>query len=180
MFLHSLATWVLPGDPNTPPGFDAPIGDIARVADAFYEKFGPLPTDWRALAGSGWVFTAGANGIANAADTRFLTPGYNQATAGTVAIETAIPFACSARNLFVRQNGAPGAANGNIVSYRLRVEGVDTALRVDRAANAGIGISSNTTDIVALAQGAVFSLVAVKTADLGNSTLQPIVSVEFF
>jgi hypothetical protein len=83
------------------------------------------------------------------------------------------------QNMFVRQNAAPAGANANTVSYRLRVNGVDTALVVSRAANAGIGTSSNVTDTVTIAQGDRIALVAVKALGIGNGSLEILVAVEF-
>jgi hypothetical protein len=129
--------------------------------------------------GPGSILTWGNSSIAAAADTRFLRPGFDSVTAGTVGVGFQSPRGGTFKNMFVRTNAAPGAANANVVSYRLRINGVDSSLVVTRAANAGIGNSSNLVNSVVVAQGDLVQLVAVKAIAIGSGVLVPIVSMEF-
>lgn len=132
-----------------------------------------------ALPSGGQVLTWGADSIAATADTRYLTPGFSPTTAGTAVLEFAAARAGTLRNLFARWNAAPGGANGNAVDVKVRINGVDTALVVSRAANAGVGQSSNLVNTVAVAQGDRIAVVVTKALAIGSGVLQPLVSVEF-
>lgn len=130
--------------------------------------------------GGGDISTFGAEQIDPGANTRFLIPGYAfGALAPTTALEISAPRAGTLKNLFVQQNAAPGGANANLVSYRVRINGVDSLLVVSRAANAGIGQSSNLVNTVAVAQGDRIAVVAVKAVAIGSGVLAVITSMEF-
>ena len=149
--------------------------DVAGVTQLFY-----IASDGTVIqvTPAGSVLTWGNLSIAAAVDTRFLDAGYDDTTASTTIREYAIPRAGTLRNLFIRQNLAPGGTNANLVVYTVRINGVNTALTVSRAANAGIGQSSNIVTTVAVVQGDRIALPASKAVNIGSGAFRPIVSVE--
>jgi len=112
----------------------------------------------------GW----GNSSISAGADTRFLDAWYNQAVAPLV-LDGGLPCprAGTINNLFVRHNVAIG--NGATVVYTVMVNGVATAITVTLATNA-IGQASDLVNSVAVAQGDVIGLRAVKAASIGNGS----------
>lgn len=156
------------------------LGDAQLVAGTGITlgQAGSAITINAATAGGGGL-TFGADSIAAAADTRYLTQGYDSVTAGTGVLEFGAPRAGTIKNMFVRWNNAPGGANANAVSVRLRKNGVDTLLVVSRAANAGVGQSSNLVNAIAVAQGDRIAIVCVKALAIGSGVLNPYVSVEY-
>jgi hypothetical protein len=137
------------------------------------------PTGSVGATGGGGTLTWGDGNLGSSADTRLLHPSYNAlSTATTVgnAVEWVAPRAGTLRNLFVRHNTANG--NGNNVVYTVFKNGVATAITVTLATGA-IGQASDLVNTVALAQGDVVNITAVKAATIANGNLQSIAVMEF-
>jgi len=120
------------------------------------------------------MFFAGTNDIATPADTRYLTPGWSPVTASTTVFEIEATDSVTLQNMRVRHNTP--SADPTTIDYRLRINGVDTALTVTLAGNASSG--SNLVDAVSAEPGDLIALVAVKGAIIVSGLLNVIVTME--
>lgn len=120
------------------------------------------------------ILLFGASSVAATTVTRYLWPGFDNATAPTAPMQFRIPFSGTARNLFVRQNGFNG--NGLPVVYSLRLNGVATALAASVPSTSIDG--SNLVSSVAVAAGDVVDLVVTKAASVGASVTDVVVTLE--
>lgn len=146
------------------------IGDIGMdVATGRPSVFvGGVATPLATTTDSGFVVAFGNSSISAGADTRFIDTWYNQATAPTVATSNFVsPRAGTLKNLFVRHNVAIG--NGNSVIYTVLINGVASGVTVTLATGAA-GQASDLVNTVAVAQGNLVSLRAVKALAIGNGS----------
>lgn len=132
-------------------------------------KLDALPT-----GGFGAPLIWGANSIASTTVTRYLYPGFGNATADTNAIQFRVPRAGTFRNMRVYHNIPAG--NGNPIVYTLRVNGIPSALSVSMASTASDG--SNLVTTVAVVAGALVSLEITKAASIGSSPVDVLASLE--
>lgn len=129
---------------------------------------GGVATPLATSTDSAFAVAFGNSSISAGADTRFLDTWYNQATAPTVATSNFVsPRAGTLRNLFVRHNVALG--NGNSVVYTVMINGVASAVTVTLPTGAA-GQVSDLVNTVAVAQGDLVALRAVKALAIGNGT----------
>jgi hypothetical protein len=136
----------------------------------------PLATSADVTAASSGILGWGNSSISAGADTRFLDAWYNQNTAPLVVTGGLVaPKAGTLKNLAVRHNVANG--NGNTVVYTVMKNAVATAITVTLASNA-IGQALDTVNTVAVAQGDVISLRAVKAASIANGTQEVTVTLQ--
>jgi hypothetical protein len=123
------------------------------------------------------VVAFGNNSVAAAADTRFLDQWRSTTTAGTAETTPIVaPRAGTLRNLFVRHQAAVG--NGNSITYRVRINGVNTTITVTLATGA-IAQTSDLVNTAAVAQGDRITLSATKALALGNGAVIPSATLEF-
>ncbi len=87
-----------------------------------------------------------------------------------------LPRAGTLANLLVRHQTAGG--NGNAVTYRVRVNGVDTAMTVTVPTGA-IGQVLDAVNSVAVVLGDVVTLKATKPLAVGGGSVRPTASMEF-
>lgn len=97
--------------------------------------------------------------------TRYLNPAFADATAGTTAISFRMPFACTLRNFYIRQNS--GAGNGNNIVYTLLKNGVATALVVTIASTAND--ANDLVNTVVVAAGDRLDIEITKALSIGTS-----------
>jgi hypothetical protein len=97
--------------------------------------------------------------------TRYLNPAFADATAGTTAISFRMPFACTLRNFYIRQN--IGAGNGNNIVYTLLKNGVATALVVTIASTAND--ANDLVNTVVVAAGDRLDIEITKALSIGTS-----------
>lgn len=116
----------------------------------------------------------GNDSISATTTTRYMTPGYGNATARTTEISFKVPRAGTMRNLYVHVNNTAG--NGNNVVYTVRKNGADTALVVTLASTSADG--NDTTDAVAVAQGDLLSLKVTKAASVGTAPTDVLVTLD--
>ena len=128
------------------------------------------------IVGQGAPIIWGTQSVNAAANTRVLPPGYETATAGPDPLGFAATRAGTLKNLFARHNSAAG--NGEAVIYRVRKNGVLTALLVSLVTGA-IGQASNLVDAVVVAQGDFIELVAIKAIAIGSGVVDAIVTADF-
>ena len=122
------------------------------------------------------VLTFGSDSIGAGADTRFLPPGFDDATAPTASeAQYVVPRAGTLQNMYVRHNAANG--NGNSVNYTIRINGVATAFTLSLASGA-VGQASDLVTTVAVAAGDLIDVTAVKALAIGSGNQDSIVSVE--
>lgn len=94
---------------------------------------------------------------------RFLSPCWEAASAGTVAIQFAVPVAGTLSNLYV--HAGTGAGNGNAIVYTVRINGTPTAVTVSMASTATDG--NDTLHSVSVAQGDLVDISVTKALDVG-------------
>jgi hypothetical protein len=146
------------------------IEDSAAAGAKKYSTAGTIA----ALAVSKSVLHWGNDTINSSTTTRYLSPGYSSAAAGTTPIQYRVPVVCTLRNLYVRQN--TGAGNGNAIVYTVRKNGVATALTCSLASTANDG--NDVAHTVAFAQGDLIDVVITKAASVGTSPSAVVASVE--
>ncbi len=127
----------------------------------------------RALATSA-ILHCGNDTLNSSTTTRYLTPGYSSASAGTTAIQYRVPFAGTFKNLRVRHNTTAG--NGNAIVYTLRVNGVASVLTVSMASTASDG--SDLAHTMAVAAGDLIDIVVTKALSVGTSPGLVVASLE--
>lgn len=110
-------------------------------------------------------------------DTRFLTPGSTVTSAALVSVcAYLLPKDGSLRALGVRHNTAVG--NGNVVTYRVLINGVATTLTTTVATGAIV----SGTDLVntrAVVAGDVIEVTATKLVDIANGGINVMVTLEY-
>lgn len=126
------------------------------------------------LTGAGSVVTAallfGSGNILSTATDRYLYPSYTDDIAQVTAVQYRVPRNGSIRNLRVHVNIVSTDATN--ITYRLRVNGVPTALTVTFAANTADG--SNLANSVVVSAGDLVDLEVVKAGALaGGPTNAP-------
>jgi hypothetical protein len=111
------------------------------------------------------IMVAGASGIFSTTVTRYLWPGFAEATAPNSQVRQAVPAAGVLRNLYVHANDPGG--NGNDVVYTVRVNGVASSLAVTLASTGSTG--SDVANSVAVAKGDLVDIEVTKAAAIGSS-----------
>ena len=109
----------------------------------------------------GW----GNDNVQTNTTTRYLSPWYSSATAGTSPIQYRVPVAGTLKNFYVHHNVTAG--NGNAIVYTIRINGVASALTVSMASTAADG--SDLVHTVAVAQGDLVDVAVTKVASVGTS-----------
>jgi hypothetical protein len=151
-------------------GGSNPVYALQLDTGAVYYLSNDSPTTWTAVAGGGGGGTPkatlqwGNNSISSTTSTRYLTPGYQDAIAPTTVVQFRLPFACTLKNLRIRQ---VGAGNGNNVVFTLRLNGAGTALAVTLASTGTDG--GPDTDSVSGAAGDLIDIEVTKAASVGTS-----------
>jgi hypothetical protein len=155
-----------------PPGVDGADGDQGPLGPQ-----GPIgPIGPQGPATTGAVLFWGVDSIAAAADSRFLSPGYQFATAPLADnMQMPMPRAGVLRRLHVRHNAAGG--NGVAVTYTVLVNGIATAIVVVLATGA-IGQASDLVNAVAVVIGDRVSVRATKPASIGGGNINVSATVE--
>lgn len=170
-------------DPTGGGGVVAPEGSIymrfVAAAGETYVKTGAANTAWTlmgsASAGSS-VLTFGADSISAGADTRFIPPGFDSATAPTASVGAyRAPRSGTMQNMRVRHNAANG--NGNSIDYTLRINSVNTLMTATLASGA-IGDASDLVNTVAVAAGDLIDVTAVKPLSIGSGNQDTMISME--
>jgi hypothetical protein len=173
-------------DPSAGGGLAAPEGSTymryVATAGELWLKTGAAAIAWSKLlttilgsAGSS-VLTWGNNSVAASADTRWLDPGYEQATADNVDHHAfRLPRAGTVRNLRVRHNLANG--NGNSVVYSVDQNGVASIITCTLATGA-VGDASDLANTVAFAAGDLITIRAVKASAIGSGNVEVMASLE--
>jgi len=146
------------GNANTLAGFDG------AGAAAYY----PIPTGSAQLL---W----GNDVVGGTTTTRYLTPGYDESLAQTMAVQIRAVRAGTLRNLRVRHNVPAG--NGNNIVYTLRVNGAATALSATLASTATD--SADLVNAVVVAAGDLLDFEVTKPALVGASPNDVVATVEF-
>jgi len=122
---------------------------------------------------SGIPLLWGAMNVGASADTRYLAPGYVNALAEPESLCMLMPRTGKLGRIYVRHNAAVG--NGNPVEYIVRVNDVDTDLRVTLASGA-LG-SAMFEHEVPVAKGDRIDLKVVKVLGIGTGTVEAVVTV---
>lgn len=131
---------------------------------------------YKVPAPSSAILAWGNSSIVAGADTRFLDCWYNQAAAPTAQIGNIVmPRAGTLQNFFARHNAAIG--NGNSVVYTVFLNGVATLITATLATGA-IGQASDLVNTVAVAQGDIVIVRAVKALTIGNGSQEAMCSLE--
>lgn len=107
----------------------------------------------------------GNNGVSATTTTRFLTPGWGDATASTTTIQWRVTRAGTLSRLRIRHNTTAG--NGNAIVYTLRVNSVASTLTVSIASTAADG--SDLVNTVVVAVGDLVDIQVTKAASVGTS-----------
>lgn len=111
------------------------------------------------------VLQWGNNSVAATTTTRYLTPGYTDSSAQTAVFQFRSPRAGTLRNLRVRHNTPAG--NGLAIVYRVRINGVASALTVSLASTSSD--VADTTNSAAVAAGDLIDIEVTKAASVGTS-----------
>jgi len=123
------------------------------------------------------VHTWGAENVGLAVDTRVMPPGYSDGTLNTNTPKGfRAPRAGTFRNLTARHNAANG--NGNAVVYRLRVNGVLTALQVSLATGAIVS-TIDAVNTVAVVAGDLIEMTRSIAVGIGSAAIDSICAAEF-
>ena len=112
--------------------------------------------------------------MASTTTTRFMTPGYGDATARTTEVQFACPVTGTLRNMYVRVGGAVG--DGDNVVYTLRKAGADTALVITLASNVANG--SNIVNTVAVTAGDLLSMKVTKALSITTAITDVLVTCD--
>jgi hypothetical protein len=108
--------------------------------------------------------------------TRFMTPGFDSASALTTETRRLrVPRAGTIQNLHVLHNTPTG--NGGLIVYTLMVNGVATALTVSLASTGAT--AANTVSTVVVAKGDRMSIRVTKAVAIGNGNVGAGVTTEF-
>jgi len=128
---------------------------------------------WGAASSSQLLW--GSNSVGSSTTTRYLTPGFDNQLAQTVAIQIRASRAGTLRNLRVHHRA--GAGNGNNIVYTIRINGVPTALTVTMASTANDG--SDLANTVVVAANDLIDIEVTKAASTGSSPNDITATVEF-
>lgn len=118
----------------------------------------------------GW----GAGVLGSSPTIRFLFPWYSDQLAEVGETGLVVPRSGTIQNLRVRHNIPNG--NGTLISYIVRVSGVDSTVKVDLASNVSTG--SDTVNSVAVTAGDYVSVKVTKAASVGASPRNVAVTAE--
>lgn len=157
----SVASWELPDES----AIDVTPG-VPGVGDAI-----DWMINWRPQEGapqpmpSPGMFEFGADNVAATTVTRYLAPGYQQATANSNRQDFRSPFAATVRDLRVRHNTPNG--NGEAIVYTLIVNGAPTALSASLLSTDADG--SDLANTVVIAPGDLIGLEVTKALGVGTS-----------
>ncbi len=116
----------------------------------------------------------GDNSVGSTTTTRYLTPGYDDNLAETIATQVRAPRAGTLQNMRVRHNVTNG--NGNSIVYTVRVNSVGSALTVSLASTTADG--SDLASTVVIAAGDLLDIEVTKAASVGTSPNNIAVTVE--
>lgn len=116
----------------------------------------------------------GNSNVSGTTTTRYLTPGYTDATAPTSAVQFRVPSAGTVRKLRVRQN--VGAGNGNNIVYTVRKNGSAQALAVTIASTSQDG--SDLSNTFTVAAGDLLDIEVTKASSVGTSPSNVTATVE--
>jgi len=122
------------------------------------------------------ILSWGASGVSGTTTTRYLFPYYNDALAGTSAIQIEVPKGTRLRNLRVRHNTTAG--NGNNIVYTLRKNGVATALTVTIPSTTTA--AQDTTNSVTVVAGDRLDIEVTKAASISASPSGITVTLEAY
>lgn len=111
------------------------------------------------------VVSWGSRTLASTTATRYLAPFVDDAMAPVVEVGWRAPRSGTLRDLYVR-HGTP-LGNGNIITYTLRVAGVDSTVLVALASTGGAG--QDTTNSVSVNAGDLVSIKVTKASGVGAS-----------
>jgi len=110
-------------------------------------------------------------------DARFLTPGSTTSSAVLVSIGAyLLPKAGSLRALGIRHNTAVG--NGNVVTYRVLINGVATGILVTLATGAIVS-GMDLVNTRAVSAGDVIEVTATKLVDIANGGINVMATLEY-
>jgi hypothetical protein len=118
----------------------------------------------------GW----GAGTLGASTTIRYLYPWYGDQLAEVVETGLVIPRPGVVRNLYVHHTIPSG--NGGVISYRVRVSGVDAAVTVALASTSPSG--SDTSNAVAVTTGDVVSIKVEKASNVDQSPRNIVVTAE--
>jgi len=133
----------------------------------------PVPTPGG--SGAPALVSWGNNTLQSAADTRFLDPWWDDSIATTTRIEYIAPRDGTYENLAVLHNSPNG--NGSVIIYTLEVDQAPSALTAALASTGSV--ATDDTHMVAVLKGQLISLSAEKTAPLGTSPNDIVVTANF-
>ena len=157
----SIASWELPDDSavDVTPG-------VPGVVDAIDWMIAYRPQDGapQQMPSPG-IFEFGSDNVAATTVTRYLAPGYQQATANTNRQDFRSPFAATLSQMRVRHNTPNG--NGEAIVYTLNVNGVPTALTASLASTDADG--SDLVNSVVIAAGDLIGIEVTKALGVGTS-----------
>ena len=132
----------------------------------------PVNTTSAAINASilGW----GAGKVGSSTTVRFLYPWYSESVAEVV--ESGISSSKNGELQHLRIRHIIPAGNGEIITYTLRVAGVDTGLSVDLASDQPYGEDIST--IVSVSQGDLLSIKIEKALGIGASPRNIVATVD--
>lgn len=107
----------------------------------------------------------GNSSVSGTTTTRYLSPGYGDATAQTTPIQQVVPTAGTLRNLRVKHNSPAG--NGNAIVYTVRINGAATGVTVSLASTGTDG--ADTVNTAAVVAGDKIDIIVTKAVTVGAS-----------
>lgn len=119
----------------------------------------------------GW----GSGSVGTTITPRYLYPWYSDLIAEVGELGFIAPRSGELSNFNVYQNIPEG--NGNTITYRIRVAGITTALRVDLASTNFYGI--DTTNTVPVIAGDLVSVLVSKSLGIGKSPRNVVAAADF-
>lgn len=148
---------------------------IASGAAGFMSGADKAKLDALPVSGASSPVTWGANSVTATTTTRYLFPGYGDATGSTTPVQFQIPRSGTLQNMRVVQNGPAG--NGEAIVYTLRVNNVATALAASLLSTDATG--ANLVDTVAVVAGDFLDVEVTKALAVGSSPSDIALSMEF-
>jgi hypothetical protein len=116
----------------------------------------------------------GNGSVSNSTTTRYLTPGWGDATAPTAPQQFRMAYPGKYKNLRLRQNNPAG--NGNNIVYTLRVNNATTALTCTIASTAND--ASDLVNIITVAAGDLIDIQVTKASSVGTAPQDVTLEVE--
>lgn len=150
--------------------------DGAGVPRFFFKKSGTnTNTGWASVGAA--IVNWGVSNVAASADTRYLSPGFTQATATTTSNSAyRVPRAGTLQNFRVRHNNANG--NGNSVVYDVLINTAASGLGLSLASGA-VGDASDLVTAIPVAAGDLIEITATKALSIGSGDLDAMFVAEF-